>query len=74
MSDDSFRLLHAISRTLIGQKLQKADNPYTDYDGLLKGPATYDAIKTELKKGKMKTYQDRLFSSMKKLIEYLKVS
>lgn len=74
MIDDAYRLLHAESRTLLGKKLPKADYPYNDYNSLLKGPSTYDVVKSELKKGKMKTYQDRLYSSMKKLIEYLKVN
>lgn len=74
MIDDAYRLLHAVSRTLLGKKLPKADNPYVDYDGLLKGPPTYDVIRSELNRGKMKTYQDRLYNSMKRLVEYLKVS
>ncbi len=72
--DDAFRLVHAISRTLLGKKLPKAENPYTNYDDLLKGPSTYDVILSNLRKGKMKTYQNRLRNSMRKLVEYLKTN
>jgi len=74
MIDEAYRLLHAVSRTLLGKKLPKADNPYSNYEDLLKGPSTYEVILLELRKGKMKTYQNRLFASMKKLVEYLKVN
>jgi hypothetical protein len=72
MIDDAYRLLHSESRTLLGKKLPKADNPYGSYRDLLKGPATYDVILGELRKGKMITYQNQLHNSMKKLVEYLK--
>ncbi len=73
MIDDAFRLFHAISRTLLGKKLPKAREPYTSYAELFKGP-NYDIIISEIKKGKMKTYQHRYYSSMRKLYEYLRSS
>jgi hypothetical protein len=74
MIDDAFRLLYAICKTLLGKKLPKADNPYANYEDLLKGPSTYSVILSDLRKGKMTTYQSRLDSSMRKLVEYLKIS
>lgn len=74
MADDAYRLLHAICRTLLGKKLPKAENPYANYEDLLKGPSTYDVILSNLHKGKMKTYQNRLYNSMRRLIEYLKIN
>jgi len=74
MIEDAFHLLRAVSRTLLGKKLPKADNPYANYEDLLKGPSTYEVVLRELQKGKMKTYQDRLDNSMNKLVEYLKVN
>lgn len=73
IAEDAFRLLHAISRTLLGKKLPKAREPYTSYEELFKGPS-YDMIISEIRKGKMSTYQHRFRFSMKKLFEYLRSS
>lgn len=70
--DDAFRLVYAVSRTLLGKKLPKADSPYTNYEDLLKGPSIYPVLNSTLKRGKMTTYQDRMFGSMKSLVEYLR--
>jgi hypothetical protein len=37
----------------------------------LKGPSTYDVMKIRLKRKEMITYQNRLYSSMARLLEYL---
>ncbi len=71
--DDAFRLVHSVSRSLLGKKLPKATDTYTTYTDLLKSPVAYGAIVSEIKKDKMITYQNRLYNSMSKLIEYLEM-
>lgn len=71
MIDNSFRLLHAVTKRLLGTKLPKARDVYTTYEGLFKGP-NYDYILSRIRKGDMKTYSNSLRRSMTKFIEYLK--
>lgn len=71
MIDDYYRLLHAISKTLLGKKLPKARKVYTDYEDLFKGP-NYDDILLSIHKGNMRTYQNKSWNSMGKFVEYLK--
>ncbi len=71
MIDDAFRLLHAVSRTLLRKLLPKAREPYTTYNNLFKGPG-YEYILTKIRKGKMITYKNRLESSMRIFVNYLK--
>jgi len=74
MTDDAFRLVHSISRSLLGKKLPKAEDPYSNYNDMLKGPSTYSVILASIRKGKMSTYQEKLDRSMHKTVEYLKVN
>ena len=71
MMDETFRLLHAVTKRLLGTKLPKARDVYTTYEGIFKGP-NYDYIVSRIRKGEMKTYSDSLRHSMAKFIEYLK--
>ena len=71
MMDDAYSLVHAISRRMLGKKLPKGEETYSNYDALLKAPYTYEAILSELRKGKAKTYHNQLRKSMRKLHEYL---
>ena len=71
MIDDAFRLLHAVTKRLLGIKLPKARDVYTNYEGIFKGP-NYDYILSRIRKGNMKTYSDSLRHSMSKFIDYLK--
>ena len=71
MIDCCFRLLHAISKKLLGVKLPKARDVYTTYENMFKGP-NYDYIISRLKKGDMKTYQDASRRSMNRFVEYLR--
>ncbi|MBU4075144.1 MAG: AIPR family protein, partial [Euryarchaeota archaeon] len=71
MIDDYFRLLYAISKTLLGEKLPKARDIYTNYEDLFKGPS-YDSILLRIRKGNMITYQDRARKSANNFIDYLK--
>jgi hypothetical protein len=73
MVDAAFRLLYVISKSLLGKKLRRAREPYTTYEDFFKGP-TYEEIISELRKGKMKTYQYNFDRSMRKLYDYLRSS
>lgn len=69
-ADSAFRLLHAVSRPLLGKKLPKSKGSYSGYDDLFKGP-NYDFIRQQLKKGVKVGYQKKLRRSMSKLVEFL---
>jgi hypothetical protein len=66
LADDTFRLLYAIARTLLGKKLPNAREPYNSYEEIFKGNS-YPVFISEIRKGKMKKYQSRFDSAMKKL-------
>jgi len=70
MADSAFRLLHAVSKPLLGKKLPKSKGTYSRYDDLFKGP-NYDFIRLQLKKGAKVSYQKKLKKSMSRLIELL---
>lgn len=70
MIDKSFRLLQAVSKSLLGKKLPAARDSYTTYDGLFKGP-NYQYILNKIKRGEMATYQYNLKRSMAKFVKYL---
>ena len=72
--DDAYRLVYSISRTLLGTKLPKGRDVYSTYDALLKAPSVYDVILSRTRRGQSKTYQDRLYGSMRRFNEYLKTS
>jgi len=72
MMNDAFFLVHSITRTMIGKKLRKGKEVYSNYDALLKAPYTYELILEEIRKGKAKTYDDRLHKSMKDSREFLR--
>jgi hypothetical protein len=71
MVDRSYRLLHAISKGMLGVKLPKARDAYTTYDELFKGHS-YDYLLAKIKKNEMKTYQDSARRAMYRFIDYLK--
>jgi hypothetical protein len=70
VAESTFRLLHAISKPLLGKALPKSKGTYSQYDDLFKGP-NYDFIRQQLKKGVKISYQNRLKKSMSKLVELL---
>ena len=71
MIDDGYLLLHSIARTLLGKKLPKAREPYSTYSELFKGP-TFDIFIQKMKKGEKRTYQDKLYRSMNRLVRFLR--
>ncbi len=71
MIDCAFRLLHAISKPLLGKRLPKSKGSYSQYDDLFKGP-NYDYIRLQLSKGAKINYQKKLRRSMADLVEFLK--
>ncbi|MGY4884447.1 MAG: AIPR family protein [Nanobdellota archaeon] len=71
MMDNCFRLLHAISKRLLGKKLPKARDPYLTYENLFKGP-NYEYLMLKVRKNDMKTYQDTFRKSMSNFVEYLR--
>jgi hypothetical protein len=70
MIDRGFRLLHAITKSLLGKKLPKSKGSYSKYDDLFKGP-NYDHINQHVSKGTKMSYQRRLRRSMTNLVEFL---
>lgn len=70
MADHAFRVLHALSKSLLGKKLPKSKGVYSRYDDLFKGP-NYDFIRQQFKKGVKVGYQKKLRRSMSKLVELL---
>ena len=71
MIDDAFRLLHAISKPLLGKRLPKSKGSYSQYDDLFKGP-NYDFIRLQLSKDVKVNYQKRFRRSMARVVEFLK--
>jgi hypothetical protein len=71
MIDRAFRLLHAVAKSLLGKKLPKSKEPYSQYDNLFKGP-TYPYIKQLVNKGLKINYEKKLRRSMARLVEFLK--
>ena len=71
VADCAFRLLHAVSKPLLGKKLPKSKGAYSRYDDLFKGP-NYDFIRQQLKRGAKIGYQKKLRRSMSKLVELLR--
>lgn len=59
VADGAFRLLHAVSKPLLGKVLPKSKGKYSQYDDLFKGP-NYDFIRQQLKKGAKVAYQKKL--------------
>lgn len=70
MIDDSYRLLHALSKSLMGKKLPKSKNIYSNYEDLFKGP-NYTYLLNMIKQGQKSTYIKKLSKSIKKFIQYL---
>ena len=70
MIDRAFRLLHVVAKSLLGKKLPKSKEPYSQYDNLFKGP-TYDYIRQQVGRGAKINYQKKLRRSMTKLVEFL---
>lgn len=71
MIENGYRLLYALSKTLLGKELPRAREPYSTYDDFFKGH-TYDLIVSKIKKNEMKTYQERFYNSMKRFVKFLK--
>lgn len=71
MIEVAFRLLHSISKLLLGIQLPKSKNIYSQYDDLFKGP-NYDYICLQIKKGVQIGRQRDLKRSMSRLVEFLK--
>lgn len=70
MIDRAFRLLHAVGKSLLGKKLPKSKEPYSQYDNLFKGP-TYEYIRQQVGRGAKGNYQRKLRRSMNDLVEFL---
>lgn len=68
--DAGFRLLHAVSKPLLGKQLPKSKTPYSNYGDLFKGP-NYDFIRQLLKRGEKISYQQKLKRSMSRLVGLL---
>ncbi len=71
LSDNAFRLIYSIARTLLNKKLPKAREPYTNYPDMLKGPV-YPVLMSKIKRGGSKTYQRALDGSMKRLVTFIR--
>ena len=71
MIDDAFRLLHAISKPLLGKRLPKSKGIYSQYDDLFKGP-NYEFIRQQIGKGVKINYQKKFRRSMVDLVEFLR--
>jgi hypothetical protein len=70
MIDRAFRLLHVVAKSLLGKKLPKSKEPYSQYDNLFKGP-TYDYIWQRVANGAKINYQKKMRRSMTKLVDFL---
>ena len=70
MIDSAFRLLHAVSKPLLGKKLPKSKGSYSQYDDLLKGP-NYAFICRQIDRGTKIGYQKKLRRSMSELVKFL---
>jgi hypothetical protein len=69
-ADAAYRLLHAVSKPLLGKPLPKSKTAYSQYEDIFKGP-NFDFIRQQLKKGVKISYQRRLNREMSKLVELL---
>jgi len=70
MIDRAFRLLHVVAKSLLGKKLPKSKEPYSQYDNLFKGP-TYNYVRQQVGRGAKINYQKKLRRSMSELVEFL---
>jgi hypothetical protein len=71
MIDDAFRLLHAISKPLLGRRLPKSKGIYSKYDDLFKG-SNYEFIRLQISKNEKVNYQKTFRRSMARLVQFLK--